>query len=131
MMERNTSPPIKKMMGYHEDRLTGREKFTNPVSSSLLTSPKPHLSSLRGEWLNFFGYGEKVLYAPQLPRRSSPWVGAVRRDEWEGEERGKSEHFLFFNLFLSIIFALPLHTVLENHHRLRENYVLFNTFYYP
>ena len=58
--------------------------------SLLLTA---HPSSLRGEGLNYFGFAEKVLYAPQLPRRSLPGVGAVRRDEREGEERGKSERF--------------------------------------
>ena len=69
----------------------GKEKGTNPVysPSSAHFSSRPHPSSLRGEGLNFFGFAEKVLYAPQLPRRSSPGVGAVRRDEREGEERGK------------------------------------------
>ena len=59
-------------------------------------SSRPHPSSLRGEWLNFFACGEKVLYAPHLPHRSSPCVWGMWRDEREGEERGKSEHFVLF-----------------------------------
>ena len=51
-------------------------------------SSRPHPSSLRGVRLNFRGAAAKVLYAAQLPRRSSSRVGAVQRDEREGEERG-------------------------------------------
>ena len=87
----------KKIQEAREDRLTGRErkkeKFTNP-SFFFFPAPfssRPHPSSLQGEGLNCFGFAENVPHAPQLPRRSSPWVGAVLRDEREGEERGKSE----------------------------------------
>ena len=80
--------------------------------------------------LNFRGCAAKVLYAAQLPRRSSSRVGAVRRDEREGEERGKLEPRSLFKDFISILIGLSLHTVLENHHSLRENHDLFNTFYY-
>ena len=38
-----------------------------------------------------YGCAAKVLYAAQLPRRSSSRVCAVMRDEREGEERGKLE----------------------------------------
>ena len=69
-----------------------RRRGTNPVySPSLLTSPHgptPRRSEVR---LKFRGCAAKVLYAAQLPRRSSSRVGAVQRDEREGEERGKSE----------------------------------------
>ena len=109
----------------------GRSSLTPFILLPAHFSYRPHPSSLRGEGLNFFACSEKVLYAPQLPRRSSSRVGAVLRDEREGEERGKSERFLFYNVFLVILFGLPLHTVLKNHHSLRENHVLFNTFYYP
>ena len=73
-------------------RIDSRERRRGLTPFILLPahfSSRPHPSSLRGEGLNFFGFAEKVLYAPQLPRRSSPGVGAVRRDEREGEERGK------------------------------------------
>ena len=88
------------MMEVHEDRLTGRRSSLTPFillpSSLLLTAPP---LPLRGVRLNFRGCAAKVLYAAQLPRRSSSRVGAVRRDEREGEERGKSEHSLFSNAF--------------------------------
>ena len=79
-------------------RIDSRERRSSLTPFILLPahfSSRPHPSSLRGEGLNFFGFAEKVLYAPQLPRRSSSRVGAVRRDEREGEERGKSEPFSF------------------------------------
>ena len=86
-----------KMMEVHEDRFSRRGEGDKPHLFSFPAhfSSRPHPSSLPGEGLNFFGFAEKVLYAPQLPGRSSPWVGAVRRDEREGEERGKSEPFSF------------------------------------
>ena len=89
------------------DSREGRSSRTPFILLPAHFSSRPHPSSLRGEWLNFFACGEKVLYAPQLPRRSSPWVGAVRRDEREGEERGKSEHFLFHNVFLPFCLVSP------------------------
>ena len=54
-------------------------------------------SSLRGVRLNVRGCAAKVLYAAQLPRRSSSRVGAVRRDEREGEEGASRSPFHFFN----------------------------------
>ena len=81
------------------DSREGRSSLTPFILLPSHFSSRPHPSSLRGEWLNFFACGEKDLYAPRLPRRSSSWVGAVRRDEREGEERGKSEHFLFYTRF--------------------------------
>ena len=68
-------------MEVHEDRLTGEEKFTNPVYSPSRSLLLVHPSSLRGVRLNIRGCAAKVLYAAQPPRRSSSRVGAVQRDE--------------------------------------------------
>ena len=72
---------------------SSRTPFILLPSSLLLTAPP----LLAPRWVaKLFRLWRKVLYAPQLPRRSSSRVGAVLRDEREGEERGKSEHFLFY-----------------------------------
>ena len=93
-------------------------------------SSRPHPSSLRGVRLNFCGCAAKVLYAAQLPRRSSSRVGAVRRDERGRRRTGQVRALSLFKDVFSILIGLSLHTVLENHHSLRENPVLFDTFYY-
>ena len=85
-----------KEMEVHEDRLAGEEKFTNPVySSSQLTSPHgptPPRSEVRGSTVSA---SPKKFYTPLSSLVVFGWGGAVRRDEHEGEERGKSEPFSF------------------------------------
>ena len=88
-----------------------------------------HPSSLRGVRLNFRGCAAIVLYATQLPRRSSSRVGAVWRDERGRRRTGQVGALFLFKDVISILIGLLLHTVLENHHSLRENHDLFNTFY--
>ena len=68
----------------------GEEKGTNPVHSlscSLHISEPPLLPPRWGAKL--FRLCRKVLYAPQLPRRSSSRVGAVRWDERGRRRTGK------------------------------------------
>ena len=121
----------KKMMEVHEDRLTGKEKFTNTVySSSQLTSPHgptppsprcaAKLSRLRRE------------SSKRRPAPSSLVVpGGGREERRAGRRRtGRVGALSLFKCVFSILIGLSLHTVLENHHSLRENHDLFNTFYY-
>ena len=82
-------------MEVHEDWLTGKEKFTNPVyssSCSLLTAP-PLLPPRWGA--NLLSFAEIVLYAPHLPRRSSPGVGAFRETS-RNEKNGVSRSLIHF-----------------------------------
>ena len=70
-------------------------------------SSRPHPSSLRGVRLNFRGCAAKVLYAAQLPRRSSSWVGAVRRDERGRRRTGQvGAHSISFIQTINYVFGL-------------------------
>ena len=110
--QNNTKKPHRRMFGgtrkwwgprglTHEERRRGLTPFI--LLPAHFTS-RPHPSSLRGEGLNFFGFAEKVLDAPQLPSRSSSRVGAERWDERGRRRTGQVGAPFFsethhFNLF--------------------------------
>ena len=94
---------------------------------------RPHPSSLRGVRLNVRGCAAKVLYAAQLPRRSSSRVGAERWDERGRRRTGQVRapfHFNDTSLHIPwFSHSLTRPKVLQHHLVFTWNHRRYSSFY--
>ena len=119
------------MMEVHEDRLTGRRSSLTPfllLPSSLLLTAPPLLAPRCAAKLSRLRRETSI----RRPAPSSLVVpGGGREERRAGRRRtGQVGALSLFKDVFSILIGLPHHTVLKNYHSLRENHVLFDTFYY-
>ena len=86
MKNQNNKVDTQNKLECHEDRFTGRRSSQTPfILLPAHFSSRPHPSSLRGEWLNFFGCGESSL-RPSAPS-SLVALGGGRSERRAGRRR--------------------------------------------